>query len=163
MSISFLTGGMRRVAARGLGDVDGQVADAFEVGVDLDRGDNRAQVGGHRLVQREQLEAAVVHLDVQLVDRLVAVEHAVDGRDVAADQPVHRGADALLREAAHLEQPPWSASSSSWKCRTTRSTGSPVSGSGQWAVGSKQRTVRRQRFTADCRLPTAHYPNLPVK
>ena len=76
MSISFLTGGCERVAPRRLGDVHGQVADALEVGVDLHRGDDRPQVGGHRLVERQQREAAVVDLDVQRVDRLVAGEHA---------------------------------------------------------------------------------------
>jgi len=55
-------------------------------------------------VQREQLEAAVVDLDVQIIDRLVAIEHPVDHLDVAARQPVHGGADALLGQAAHLEQ-----------------------------------------------------------
>ena len=78
MSISFLTGGVLHVALRRLGDVDRQVADALEVGVDLDGRDDRAQVGGHRLVQRQQREAAVVDLDVQLVDRLVADQDALD-------------------------------------------------------------------------------------
>ena len=83
---------MLRVAARRLGDVDGQVADALEIGVDLDRGDDGPQVGGHRLVQREQLEAAVVDLDVQLVERLVAVQHALDELAVAVDQRLDRQA-----------------------------------------------------------------------
>ena len=80
MSISFLTGGVRRVAARRFGDVDRQIADALEVGVDLHGGDDRPEVGGHRLVERQQREAAVVDLDVQAVERLVADEHAVDQR-----------------------------------------------------------------------------------
>ena len=67
---------VRRVAARRLGDVDREVADAFEIGVDLHRRDDRAQVGGHRLVERQQREAAVVDLDVERVERAVAGEHA---------------------------------------------------------------------------------------
>ena len=66
MSISFLTGGCAHVAPRRLGDVDREVADPLEVGVDLDRRDDRPQVGGHRLIQRQQREAAAVDLDVQL-------------------------------------------------------------------------------------------------
>ena len=86
MSISFLTGGVLRVAPRRLGDVDREVADALEIGVDLDRRDDRAQVDGHRLVQRQQREAAVVDLDVQRVERLVADQDARDELAVALDQ-----------------------------------------------------------------------------
>ena len=98
----------RRVAersARRLGDVDRQIADPLEVGVDLDRRDDGAQVGRHRLVQRQQREAAAVDLDVQLVDRPVAAQHPLDQRRVAVDQPLDREAHALLRQAAHFEQP----------------------------------------------------------
>ena len=56
-------------------------------------------------MQRQQLEAQVVDLDVQLVDRHVAVEHLVDEIAVALDQPLHRRAHALFREPAHGEQP----------------------------------------------------------
>jgi hypothetical protein len=42
---------------------------------------------------------------VQLVDRLVAVEDPVDHLDVAARQPLDGGANTLLGQAAHLEQP----------------------------------------------------------
>ena len=56
-------------------------------------------------MQRQQLQAAVVDLDVQLVDRLVAVEHALDELVVALGQSLDGAADALLRQAAHLEQP----------------------------------------------------------
>ena len=80
MSISGLTGGCCSVALGRLGDIDREVADPLEVGVDLDRRDDRAQIGGHRLVQRQQLEASVIDLDVQLVDRAVAGEHMLDER-----------------------------------------------------------------------------------
>ena len=96
---------MRGVAPRGLGDVHRQIADALEVGVDLHGGDDRAQVGGHGLVEREQREAAAVDLDVQPVERLVAGQHALDERVVALDEPLDRQADVFLGEPAHLEQP----------------------------------------------------------
>ncbi len=104
MSISFLTGGCADVAPRRLGDVDGEVADALEIGVDLHGRDDRAQVDGHRLVERQQREAAVVDLDVQRVERLVAGEHALDQLAVAVDQALDREAHLLLGQAAHLEQ-----------------------------------------------------------
>jgi hypothetical protein len=92
------------VACRRLGDVHRQVAHSLEVGVDLDRRHDLPQVGGHRLVQRQQAEAAVVDLDVQLVDRLVAAQHQVDERRVARDEPLDRRAHPLLRQAAHLQE-----------------------------------------------------------
>ena len=97
---------MPQVALDRLGDVDREVADALEVGVDLDRRDDRAQVHRHRLVQRQQLEAAVVDFDVQLVDGTVAGEHArrppARSRSTSAcDGRAH----AVLGEAAHFEQP----------------------------------------------------------
>ena len=92
-------------AAYSLGDIDGEVTDALEVGIDLDGGDDRAQVDRHRLVQRQELEAAAVDLDVQLVDRRVAGQHAVDDGRVALDESADGRADAVLGEAAHFEQP----------------------------------------------------------
>ena len=56
-------------------------------------------------MEREQLEAAVVDLDMKLVDRFVTVEHPVDRRDVPADEALHGRPHALLGQAAHLEQP----------------------------------------------------------
>ena len=66
--------------------------------------DDRAQVDRHRLVERQQLEAAVVDLDVQLVDGRVAAEHALDQSRVALDQPAHGQPHAVLGQAAHFEQ-----------------------------------------------------------
>ena len=96
---------MLRVAPRRLGDVDREVADALEVGVDLHGRDDRPQVDGHRLVEREQREAAVVDLDVQPVHRLVAAQHAVDQFAIAIDERLHGEAHLFLGQAAHLEQP----------------------------------------------------------
>ena len=66
--------------------------------------DDRAQVDRHRLVERQQLEAAVVDLDVQLVDGRVAAEHALDRRHVAVDQAAHGQPQAVLGQSAHFEQ-----------------------------------------------------------
>ena len=106
MSISFLTGGVLRVAPGGLGDVDREVADALEVRVDLHGRDDRAQVDGHRLVQRQQREAAVVDLDVQRVERLVAAQHARRSSSRSRSTSALDGqAHLFLGEPAHLEQP----------------------------------------------------------
>ena len=105
MSISGLTGGCMQVALAGLGDVHRQVADPLQVGVDLHGRDDDAQVGGHRLMQGQQLEAAIVHFHVQVVDRLVAGQHGVERRVVAVHHPAHRFAHPLLGQPAHREQP----------------------------------------------------------
>jgi hypothetical protein len=88
-----------------LRNIHGQVADPLEVGVDLDGRDNRAQVRGHRLMQRQQHEAAVVDFDVQRVERPVAPHHALEQRPIPLDEPLDRKAHLLFSEAAHFEQP----------------------------------------------------------
>ena len=80
-------------------------AHPLEVRVDLHGRDDRPQVGRHRLVQRQQPEAPVVHLDVELVDRLVAEQDLAEERRVPGNQALDRRAHALLGQAAHLQQP----------------------------------------------------------
>jgi hypothetical protein len=55
-------------------------------------------------VERQQLEAAVVDLDVELVDGGIAAEHALNQGSIAVDQAPHREAHAFLGQAAHFEQ-----------------------------------------------------------
>ena len=93
-----------QVALAGLADVHGQVAHPLEVGVDLDGGDDHAQVGGHRLVQGQQLETAVVQLDVQVVDGLIAGQYGLERRTVAVHQAAQRFAHPFLGQAAHGQQ-----------------------------------------------------------
>jgi hypothetical protein len=80
------------------------------------------EVRSHRLVERQQAEAAVVDVDVQAIDRLVAGKHRVEQLVIAGDQPFDRGAHAFFGEAAHLEQPPLERFELLWKCRTACST-----------------------------------------
>ena len=92
------------VLTRRLGNVDREIANPFQVGVDLDGRDNRSQVDGHRLVKRKQCETAIIDLDVQTVQRSVAGDHTVDQRAVAFDQTPHREPDLFFGQAAHFEQ-----------------------------------------------------------
>ena len=72
----------------------------------LTRCHDRAQVGRHRLIQRQQREAAVVDLDVQRVERLVARRATRSIRLVVAiDEALHGQAHVFLGEPAHFEQP----------------------------------------------------------
>jgi len=56
-------------------------------------------------VQRQERERPVVDLHVQLVQRLVAGDHSLDQVRIAVHQAGNRLAHALLRQAAHGEQP----------------------------------------------------------
>ena len=96
---------MRAVAAGRLRDVDGQVADALEVGIDLDRRHDGAQVRSHGLIQREQRKTAVVDFDVQPVNRFVLDEHAIDQFEIAIDEAFDRQTDVLFSQTTHFEQP----------------------------------------------------------
>jgi hypothetical protein len=92
------------VALDGLRDVDREVPDAFEVGVDLDRRHDGAEIDRHGLVEREQLEAAGVDFDVQLIDRTVTGEDPIHDRGVPVDQRLDHRAHAFFGQAAHFEQ-----------------------------------------------------------
>ena len=74
-----------------LGDVDGLVADPLEVGAHLHRRSDETQVGSHRLLQGEHLEAAVVDLDLQTIDRGIAFDDGL--REFRAS--LHQGDDGL--------------------------------------------------------------------
>ncbi len=57
-----------------LGDVRRQVADPLQVVVDLQHGDHEPQVGRHRLVQCQRLQALLFHLDFEPVDFVVGLD-----------------------------------------------------------------------------------------
>jgi hypothetical protein len=88
------------VAARRLGDVHGEIADPLQVGVDLDRGDDDAQVDGYRLLQRQQFEGAIVDRHLAGVDVAVPDGHLVEGVQVAGGE----AADGL-RQARRDRRP----------------------------------------------------------
>ena len=74
MSTSGLSGGSLAQAERAAGDVDRVIADALEIVRDLERGGDESQIAGHRLLQRQQRDAALVDLDLEPVDDVVVVE-----------------------------------------------------------------------------------------
>ena len=97
------TGCCLRQLERALGDVGGQVADALQLAVDLDHGDEEAQVAGHRLVEREDLEALLLDLHLQLVDCEVADHDALGLLRVALLDGLEREVQALLDHGAQAE------------------------------------------------------------
>ena len=95
---------MLHVALARFGDVDGQVPDALQVGVDLHGRNDGAEVGGHGLMEGQELETAIVDLDVQVVDRFVAGDHGLQDLGLALHHRLHRHPHPLFRQAAHGEQ-----------------------------------------------------------
>ena len=97
---------------RPLGDVHRQVAHALEVGDDLERGGDEAQVGRRRLAQRQDAPAGVVDLHLEPVDLAVArpsparassVSRSVSERTLAAMAastlpPISRSCSRRCRE-----------------------------------------------------------------
>ena len=100
-----LSGGCDQESDRALGDVHRLVADALEIGVDLDDRTHQPQVGRDRILQREELDAQVVDLELELVDLRVAGGHLDRQVGPALDQRRERIAHARLDELAHGVEP----------------------------------------------------------
>ena len=84
-----------------LRDVDGLVADPLEVQPRVQQGGDEPQIRGHRRLQGQQLEHSLVDLEVQLVDRVVGVDHGVRHGVVAG----HQGLDGVLdRDGGQVPQ-----------------------------------------------------------
>ncbi len=77
---------------------DSEIADALQLVVDLDDGDDEAQVAGHRLVEGQELEALLLDVDLVLVDHEVGGDHAPGLADVACLDGVKGEAQVVLDE-----------------------------------------------------------------
>ena len=88
-----------------LGDVDGQVADALQVAVDLQHGDDQAQVNGDGLVEGQRLEALLLQVHLGLVYLHVGLDDLLGKLRVPALQRPHGLAHGLLDDGASDEQP----------------------------------------------------------
>ena len=83
-------------------DVLGKVADTLEIGGDADRGDDLAQIHGHRLPPGDGEDRLFLDLALQQVDARIDGDGGAGEVRVEAEQRVHRVAHGLLGEAAHL-------------------------------------------------------------
>ena len=88
-------------AARGPGDVAHEPAGELDLVQDPQHGEHRPEVGGHRLLEREQLVHAVLDLEHAVLDLPVGVVDLVDDGEVGVEQRLGRGADLLA--ALHRE------------------------------------------------------------
>ena len=87
---------------RALGDVLGQIADAFELACDLDRGQRLAQIDRHGLAQRQQLQRLILDLLLQLVDARIAGDGGFGERGVALGDRLDGVGELRLGQPAHL-------------------------------------------------------------
>ena len=81
----------------------GLVADALEIGDDLDDGDDEAKVGGGRLAPGEHLGAVLVDLDLERVDLVIVLRDDGPEIGIGLEQRRQPAADLLLDEPAHLQ------------------------------------------------------------
>jgi aspartate carbamoyltransferase catalytic subunit len=87
-----------------LGNVDGLIADAFEVVVNAGDGQDKAKVNGHELVKGEKLDDAVVNFHLKLVDRVFFLEDALGEVFIGFEDSVNGLVNGAFGEAAHPEQ-----------------------------------------------------------
>ncbi len=91
-------------AGRLVGNLLHLVADALEVVDDLGDGQHHPQVDGRRLAPRDNLRALLVHRDLQLVDRGLALADRVDApRVVLLLERLDRARQLLLDDPAHRQ------------------------------------------------------------
>jgi hypothetical protein len=95
---------MAKDASGGLGDVDGLVADAFEIIVDAGNGKDEPEINGHQLMEREKLENAVVDFKLEFVDGVFFIENATGELFVGFENGVDGLVDGALGETAHPQE-----------------------------------------------------------
>ena len=95
---------MAEDAQRGLRDIHRLVADAFQFAVDAGNGHGEAKVSGHNLLRGQELDHALVHFNLQLVDGRLFLDHAVGHLLFAVQHRLHGLVNRALRQAAHPHQ-----------------------------------------------------------
>src|SRR3990172_6629987 len=88
---------------RPLRDVDRLVADPLHVRVDLHRGGDEAEIDGRRLAQRDELDARLVDLDVELVHLGFHGTDLGEEVDVALNERLDDPPGHLFHQPSHAE------------------------------------------------------------
>ena len=96
---------MLGMAAPGdLGDVQRQRAHPVDVGDDLNRADDRAQVSGDRCLQRKQHECRLLGAGAQRGDLLVVGDDLLGQHQIGLKQGLRRALHRNTRQPAHLAE-----------------------------------------------------------
>ncbi len=104
MSIIGLTERMVHQRKRALGDVHREIAHALQVGVDLERRGEEAQVARHGLLQGQQADRQVVDLHLHLVDAGFVAEDLLGQLLGPALTSADAAMDGGFHQRAHLQQ-----------------------------------------------------------
>ena len=99
-----LSRGKRIEVTYAFSDVYRLIADAFEVGIDLDDGENKAEIDRHGLLHCQQVQRHLINLTLQLVDRQLAVHHEIADRRIPCAIGFDSALDRLLGHSGHHEQ-----------------------------------------------------------
>ena len=99
-----------------LGDVHALVAHALDVLDHVQQRRHEAQVAGHRRLEGEQRQDALVHLEVAAVDAVVVGDHHARQLDVLVLDGLERAVERLGHHVEAAERLRSSSASSSWKC-----------------------------------------------
>jgi hypothetical protein len=86
------------------GYVHREIADAFQVGIDLQRGCQETKVACHRLAQGQEAGGQAVDLHFHAVDARLIANHILGKFPVLFQEGTHRAVNSRFHEAAHLEQ-----------------------------------------------------------
>ena len=87
-----------------LGDVQCKCPHPVDVGDDLDGADDRAQVAGHRRLQRKQHERRFLGLGAHRRDLLVVGDHLLGQHQVGLQQGLGRALHRNTCQPAHLAE-----------------------------------------------------------
>ena len=100
MSTRGFRGGLPVEVYRLVGDIGGQVADPLQVGVDLEHGQDQAEVDRRRLPGDQHPDALVVDLDLQVVENSVFAQDLLGEVRVRVLEGAHRFRDGLDGQSA---------------------------------------------------------------
>ncbi len=95
---------LRMAAAGDLGDVQREGSHPVDVGDDLDRADDRAQVACHRRLQGQQHERRLLGLGAHRRDLLVVGDHLLGQHQIGLQQGLGRALHRNTCQPAHLAE-----------------------------------------------------------
>lgn len=82
-------------------DAHGLIADAFEVAVDFDDGEDKAEIDGHGLLFGEEFVGHLVEFALSGVDGGFVLPDVLTEVEIALDVRIDRGLDRLLGKGSH--------------------------------------------------------------
>jgi hypothetical protein len=88
-----------------LGDVDGLIADALQIGIDLGDRQDKAEIDRHWLLHGQEVEGFFVDLAFRGIDLALAFQHHLAPSEIAFDIGLTSAVDGLLRQSSHAKQP----------------------------------------------------------